>query len=575
MAYLSTVASSNLDFQNFFSAKLTSSLTASDTDIPMDTIPSISEGVLVIDWDVAASREVIFFNSKTASKVVCPSVANGRGFDGSTATTHASGANVIMAPVADYFRYIKYIATTSTAAWKPLGYTPNTVTNNGNRSVTMVFNSVDLTTFISNGMKLKVTRTVTAPTQCTSLNGTTQYYSKAAPAGMAQTDDLTGMAWIKPNSYALGGIVSRNNGTTDGWKMYLNATGQVVFTGARAADDSVTSYQSVVLNKWQHVAASVDSSGAVGVVCIDGLSVPASYGNNANSAFAAPTQSFLVGATNGAAPTDFFPGKIAQAAVFSINLGSMTVATLRTYISQGLAGTETSLISAYSFNNSINDLNANANNLTANGSAVATNADSPFGQDDNATTLGTTDWGVVTSKVFSTNTTITVQMPEGSMIPTSGGISAMFYSTEKTPYGFPTQVDRWEVLTVLRQSTSSAAASWVNVNGGQLQVPAGTWQVSYHATYSATRTATSFVESKITLSDASTTESDKQMTGYCYNGDTGGTTVKLFYSVTRFRHETLAALATKYLNINSTAVNITVNLETVSDCIMRAMFAYV
>ena len=64
------------------------------------------------------------------------------------------------------------------SGWIDLGYTPNTVTALGNRSYSMVFNSVDLSSTLSNGMRLKNTRLVTAPTQCTSLNGTTQFYSK-------------------------------------------------------------------------------------------------------------------------------------------------------------------------------------------------------------------------------------------------------------------------------------------------------------------------------------------------------------------------------------------------------------
>src|SRR5690348_15815627 len=55
---------------------------------------------------------------------------------------------------------------------------PNTVTANGNRSYSLVFNSTDLTSYLSTGMRFRTTRTVAAPTQCTSLNGSTQYYSK-------------------------------------------------------------------------------------------------------------------------------------------------------------------------------------------------------------------------------------------------------------------------------------------------------------------------------------------------------------------------------------------------------------
>lgn len=100
---MSATPTSNLGFQNFFSATLTSDITASSTDIPMDSIPNSTEGFLVIEPDSTTAREVIFYNSKTALKVVCPSVADGRGQDDTSASAHSTGATVIMAPVAGFW----------------------------------------------------------------------------------------------------------------------------------------------------------------------------------------------------------------------------------------------------------------------------------------------------------------------------------------------------------------------------------------------------------------------------------------------------------------------------------------
>ena len=86
--------------------------------------------------------------------------------------------------VSDSVKYAVGLATQTSGGWQSVSVAPNTVTYNGNRSYTCVFNGTDLTGTLSAGMRLKTTRTVAAPTQCTSLNGTTQYYSKAAPAGM-------------------------------------------------------------------------------------------------------------------------------------------------------------------------------------------------------------------------------------------------------------------------------------------------------------------------------------------------------------------------------------------------------
>lgn len=375
--------------------------------------------------------------------------------------------------------------STLVGGWLNLNHTPDTVTYNGNRSYSLVFNSTDLTGSVSNGMRLRTTRSVTAPTQCTSLNGTNQYYSKSSPAGMTFTDDFVGSAWIKLSSYANGGIITRYNGTS-GWEIYISSTGQVTMLGHNAAAGNfsqVQSYQSIPLNRWVHVATQLDMSSftatpTTSYVMIDGVDVPAVVSRGGTNPTALVQAGNLeLGSTNGG--TNPFSGKIAQVAIFN---AKVTQATMRSYMSQGYAGNETAMISAYSFNNSINDLNANANNLTANGSAVATSADSPYAQDDTGIPTGTIDFGIITSKVFSTNTTLTVQVPEGCTIPTSGGVSALSYSTQATPYGFPAMKRRWRLVSILAtaQSTTSNATygSFIN-NGWALTVPIGEWDVGW------------------------------------------------------------------------------------------------
>lgn len=344
---------------------------------------------------------------------------------------------------------------------------PSTVTYNGNRSYDLVFNSTDLTGGLSNGMRLKLTRTVTAPTQCTSLNGTTQYYSKSSPANMVWTDDFTVSAWIKVSSYASGIICSRYDGTS-GWYFYMTASGQLQLQGNKAGAGNssyVVTYQSVPLNKWVHVTAQLDMSTftatpTTSYVMINGLDVPASVARaGTNPTDLTQAGNLEIGSYNGG--SGFFPGKIAQVGIFS---GKITQATMRSYMSQTFAGNEASLISAYSFNNSINDLTSSANNLTANGSAVATNADSPFGQQANGTTAGTTEYGIITAATFSTNTTLTVQVPEGNAIPTSGGVSAVSYSSQKVPYGFPPITNVLNEILYLN-TFSSATIAGTDVTG--------------------------------------------------------------------------------------------------------------
>lgn len=95
-----------ITFQNFFSAVLTGDITSSSTDIPLDNVPNGSEGFLVIEPDSTTNREVIYYNSKTSIKVVCPSAADGRGQDDTSAVAHSTGATVIMAPVAAFWEVL-------------------------------------------------------------------------------------------------------------------------------------------------------------------------------------------------------------------------------------------------------------------------------------------------------------------------------------------------------------------------------------------------------------------------------------------------------------------------------------
>lgn len=323
--------------------------------------------------------------------------------------------------------------------WTAFANTPNTVTYNGNRNYDLVFNSVDLTSSLSPGMKLQLTRTVAAPDQCADLEASSsQYFSKSSPSGMTFTDDFVVSAWVKLESYGVRIIASRWNGTS-GWYFYVGTTGQVylVATNANAANFSqVYSYASLPLNKWVHVTAQLDMSAftattTTSYVMFDGVDVAATVTRGGTNPTALVQAGNLeIGSYNGG--TSPFDGKLAQVAIFNTKV---TQATMRGYMSQGLSGSETSLISAYSFDNAITDLNTtNANNLTAQGGAVATNADSPFA---NAVTAGLLEYAEINSVSFSTNTTVNVRVPDTCMIPTSGGVSAVSYSTQSNPYGLP------------------------------------------------------------------------------------------------------------------------------------------
>jgi hypothetical protein len=358
--------------------------------------------------------------------------------------------------------------------WTGLANNPNTITYNGNRNYDLVFNSVDLSNTLSPGMRLKLSRTVAAPTQCTDLeSSSSQYYSKTTPAGMTFTDDFVVSAWVKLESYGLTTVASRYNGTS-GWVLRVgalgNADGRIQLMGTNGGStnySAVVSYASIPLNKWVHITAQLDmstftASTTTSYIMIDGVDVPAFVQRGGTNPTALIQAGNLeIGSENGG--TQPFDGKLAQVAIFNAKVAQ---ATMRTYISQGLSGSESSLISAYSFNNSINDLNTtNANNLTANNSAVATNADCPFA---NAVTAGTEEYAEINSVTFSTNTTVNVRVPDTCLIPTSGGISNVYYAVSTTPYGLPV-FSNILAMSILPTFTSTSS-SRVEIPGGKISI---------------------------------------------------------------------------------------------------------
>lgn len=314
---------------------------------------------------------------------------------------------------------------------------PNTITHNGNRSYTLTFNSVDYSDELSPGMRLRTTRTTAAPDQCADLeSSSSQYFSKSSPTGITFTDDFTCMAWIKLESYTGSNqmIVTNKNGAAEGWGLFLSSSGELGIEGEDGSSnvDIALSYQSIPLGRWVHVAGTLNISGTSGAVYIDGVEVPSSFTNGGGSALVQHTSLEIGSRGGGSLP---FDGKIAQVAVFDAVLSQ---ASIRDYMTHGLSGSETNCVAAYSLDNDITDLTSNNNDLTANGGAVATDTDSPFGDGGTSTTL---DYGIVTAVAYSTNTDVTVQVPEGCTIPTSGGVSAVAYSTQSAPFGFPTNFD--------------------------------------------------------------------------------------------------------------------------------------
>lgn len=100
-----TEATTALTCQDYFSTTLSSGITSTTTTISLASLPTGTEGFLVIDPD-NSSKEIIFYNNTGGGAVTVPSTDD-RGRGGTTAVSHSSGATVKMHVVADYWKKLQ------------------------------------------------------------------------------------------------------------------------------------------------------------------------------------------------------------------------------------------------------------------------------------------------------------------------------------------------------------------------------------------------------------------------------------------------------------------------------------
>lgn len=507
---------SELEYQNGFEATLDDRVTDTDTYIRMTPVPEGSKGHLVLEDTSKENFEVIRFDSKDAGGVyIGPEGA--RNLDGSSSGVHPRGARVRMNITAqdieawqgdaDQLRTDFNTVVANANNWLPIPAATVNVVNNGQRSYDLTVVGQDLRSIWHPGTRLRTTRTVAAPTQSASLNGTNQYFNDTTVAGMNFTDDFSVGAWVKLTSYGSPSpIMGRFNGT-NGWIFFVEADGLVTLSGSNGSASNfrrVKSRQAIPLNEWVHITAQLDMSAnsvsaTTSYMMFNGVDVPADPVANGTSPSAlVQAGNMEVGSYNSGA--QFFPGKIAQAWVSS---SKTTQADARTLMSQNITPaqiTANNIISAYSLSNSLTDLNTtNANNLTPQGGATTTNADAAWGQQSDGTISSTLDYAIVQTPVSFTggNSTVTVQVPEGSTIPTSGGVSAVSYSNVEAPYGFSLKPAKWELKTI--KVTGTLINGFTTVFA--LATPAGVWDADYSVGMDVTRSSGSGGRVTTSISD--------------------------------------------------------------------------
>ncbi len=392
------------------------------------------------------------------------------------------------------------------SGWTDLDVVP-TVVHNGNRSYDVTLPGVNLTTRLSEGMRLKFKRTVTAPVQSASLNGSSQYFEKSSPNKLTYADDFCAGSWVYLTDYSACTIISRYNGTS-GWQLFIGSDGRVGLIGYNGGSGNfseVKSLQSVPLNKWVYVSAQLDMSAftattTTSYIMFDGVDVPAVVARGGTNPTALVQAGNLqVGALNG---TNFFKGRLAQPWVSNAKI---TQATAKNFMNQTLSGTETSMASAFSLSGNANDLNTTTpNNLTAISSAGYV-SDSPFALgDDSMDTAGTIEYAIITSKpTYSTDTTFSVQVPSNCSLPTSGGMDTVYYSNLDTPFGFPRHKSKWAIESRYRLANSQSSPTtqvWYAILSAQIAAKAGKWIGEMQGSTWGERASAGFIDPEVTLS---------------------------------------------------------------------------
>lgn len=435
-----------------------------------------------------------------------------------------------------------------------------TITNNGQGSYDIPFAST-VAGILSPQMKLQVVRTTTASTYMGgAFNGTNHYFTKVTPTSTLSTitNNFSIRAVIEPTAYSLGYIEGRGDTTSaNGLFLRMNADGTIscgVSSGGAGNFRVVATRQSVPLNKKTKIWATW-TSGTV-VIYFDGIAVPVAAATTGGTA---PTTAgtggdFSIGRW-GALNASYFTGYISDCAVFNAVLSQ---ATIRSLDSQPLLGSESNCIGAWSLNNTgVNQQASGTNDVTATNSVGYTSGRSAYGTDGNGVSAGTTDVALIMAVSTST---ITVQVPEGCTIPTSGGITSISHSTDANPFGWVADRNRWEILALMRNlntQSSPVANTWYNLTttsgttgGNVLTVPVGLWDLGYVAVISAsTATASTAASPYITLSTTNNGETDTEFTSRAYTVSGGSTAAGPYLTgVSRRRFRRLTSATPYYLN---------------------------
>jgi len=163
--------------------------------------------------------------------------------------------------------------------------------------------------------------------------------------------------------------------------------------------------------------------------------------------------------------------------------------------------------------------------------------------------LTLTKYALVTASSYSNpNTTVTIYSGTDYTMM-NATVSNAYYSTQKAPYGFPLNPDKWKVEVSSSLDTNQATAlagTWYNI-GGSISVPIGLWSLEYFAPLFGNRNSTT-AQVVATLSTANNSQSEFRLTTYLQSNWVGTGVGTIASTVTAKINKSMAAKSSYYLN---------------------------
>ena len=159
-------------------------------------------------------------------------------------------------------------------------------------------------------------------------------------------------------------------------------------------------------------------------------------------------------------------------------------------------------------------------------------------------------------------------------------ISANYYSSQKAPFGFPLEPDKWTVqasLTADAEQLSPSGTVWYNLGSFFLRVPIGSWNLSYQAVGRITKPASVNLHYRATLSKVNNASDDNELTTTSFMEVTTYA-VTMYAFLARHKYVTCTTGTTYYLLALTTTPSATSirfrGGASYGDSIIRAVCAY-